>query len=143
MSRFRLFLAWLVLAALPLQGFAAATMLFCGMEQTTSAAQVGGSDGNHGHTHAAVALKAGHDHAAHGHATAGDSKAKTVTGDDSGSQDKTSHSCPICASCCHVVAVGGFEAIPQVSAPPSFEPTHPTPRVVTRTASVPDKPPRA
>ena len=33
MLRFRLILAWLLLAALPLQGWAAATMLFCGPVQ--------------------------------------------------------------------------------------------------------------
>ena len=30
MSRIRIFLVWLVIAAVPLQGLAAASMLFCG-----------------------------------------------------------------------------------------------------------------
>ena len=70
MSRFRLLLAWLVLAALPLQGFAATSMLLCGLEQA-------------GHSHAAAPVRgaAAHDHSAHGHATADHAKSDARSGD--------------------------------------------------------------
>ena len=163
MSRLRLFLAWLVLAALPLQGFAAATMLFCGMEQAARVSQGGGSDGHqerrhagsrpasavNAHAHAAHAHES-HGHAAQGHLTkqaanadpAADATATAGQGQQDG-QGQQAHSCPVCASCCHLVAVSGFEAFPQVAAPPGARPGHPALRVSTRTATVPDKPPRA
>jgi hypothetical protein len=138
MSRLRLLLAWLVMAALPLQGFAAASMLFCGMEQTARVSEAGDRHDSHRHSDAASSASA-HDHAAHGHASKADSgSGKTAKS----GQDKQGHACPVCASCCQVVAVGGFEAFPQTSAPPGAGPTAPIFRVQTRTATVPDRPPR-
>jgi hypothetical protein len=144
MSRFRLFLAWLVLAAVPLQGFAAATMLFCGMEQSGHVSKAAELDGHQGHHHGFASAKSGDDHAAHGHGASDELKSNFATDDGAQTgQDQQGHSCPICASCCHLVAVGGFEPLPQVSAPPGVEPVHPTFRVSTRTITLPDKPPRA
>jgi hypothetical protein len=133
MSRIRLILAWLVMAALPLQGFAAASMLFCGGGPAARASQAHGhashpGHGDHAH-HAAAPSDSGHDHAAHADAKAGD--------------DKQGHACAVCASCCQVVAVNSFEPSPQVTAPPGAQPPHPHVRVATRTATLPDKPPRA
>lgn len=132
MSLLRLLVAWIVMAALPLQGLAAASMLFCGAAPAASSAHADhhGADGGH-HAHAAAS---GHEHAAAGHHGApGDGQEAAEAG----------HSCPICASCCQLMAVGGFEALPQVSAAPAIEPSAPPVRVTTRAASVPDKPPRA
>lgn len=143
MSRIRLLLAWLVMAALPLQGFAAASMLLCGVDRAVVAQAAG--DGHVGHEHREVAPAAAHDHAEHGHGSHAEAKADSGSGDRSAqaNQDKQGHACPICASCCHVVAMGGFEPFRQTSAPQSAEPDAPVFRVVTRTATVPDKPPRA
>ena len=52
------------------------------------------------------------------------------------------HTCAVCASCCQVVAINSFEPLPQVTAPPGAQPAHPQVRVVTRIATLPDKPPR-
>ena len=131
MSRIRLLLAWLVMAALPLQGFAAASMLFCGMEQTARVSQVGDGHADHRHSDEVNSAVA-HDHAAHGHGAS-----------HKHAQDKQGHGCPVCSACCHVVAVGSFEAFPETSPPPGAEPSSPIFRVQTRTATVPDKPPRA
>ena len=132
------------MAALPLQGMAAASMLFCG--STTAARIAKAGEGHAGH-HMAVTPK--HDHAAHGHAVPDAGQATDASGDEAPSGDlkhKTSqngHACPICASCCQAGAVGGFAAFPQLSAPPSIQPSHPLVRVVSRTTPLPDKPPRA
>ena len=135
MLRFRVLLAWLVMAVLPLQGFAAASMLFCGTAPAARVSQAHGHDGHEGHPHhAPAASTAGHDHAAHGHAAADPASAD---------QDKQGHACAVCASCCQVVAVGGFNALARTGDAPSVQPPHPMIRVVTRTTSVPDKPPRA
>lgn len=126
MFRFRLLLAWLVMAALPLQGFAAVSMLFCGVERAAAA----------------------HDHSSHRHATTGHS-ASEHTNADSGAgakadQEPQGHACAACASCYPVVAVGGFEPIARsTAAPPGVAPSAPLVRVATRTTPVPDKPPRA
>ena len=144
MSRFRLILAWLLMAALPLQGMAAASMLFCG---SATAARIAKSSG-HGSHHQAATPK--HDHAAHGHAVpdagraASDAtSAEGASGDLKVKTSQNGHACPICASCCQAGAVGGFAAFPQLSAPPGIEPAHPLVRVVSRTTHLPDKPPRA
>ena len=142
MSRIRLVLAWLLITALPLQGFAAASMLFCGAEFAVTSHTSG--DGHVGHAHDEAALAGAHDHASHGHASQGHAKA----GNDSGKAakadpDKQGHACPVCASCCQVAAVSNFEPFPQTVAPPSVEPSSAVVRVATRVATVPDKPPRA
>jgi hypothetical protein len=149
MSRFRLFLAWLVMAALPLQGFAAASMLSCGMAQASKVSQAGALDG---HAHPAAEASAGHDgHAMRAHAThapashdgthsgAGPGAGHGVHGD----HGKSAHSCPVCASCCQVAAVSGFQPLPMADPVPDAEPPQPVVRMATRTTTVPDKPPRA
>lgn len=129
MLRLRLLFAWLLLAAIPLQGLAAASMLFCGM----------GPD--HGAQHQAqpVSVAAdGHEHASHQHL-------EVVTAD----QDKqlqlpdSSHKCGVCASCCNGVALTAtpllvaIAPLPPAHAAEPFVLLHPWP------STVPDKPPRA
>lgn len=141
MVRIRLLLAWLLMAALPLQGFAAASMLFCGVER--AAVSQAAADGHVSHEHGDVSI-AVHDHAAHGHGFQDQAKADTGAGSATqADQDQQGHGCPVCASCCQVVAIGGFEPFPQTTLAPSIELSSPIVRVVTRTATVPDKPPRA
>ena len=143
MSRFRLFLACLLLAALPLQGMAAASMLFCGSQ---SAARVAQAASHHGHQ--ASMRMAAHNHDSHGHGAdsslhgqaAFDSDAPSGdTGDEGSGQ---SHACPVCASCAQAQAVGGFELLRLPLAAPSEPPRQAHVRVSTRTLSLPDKPPR-
>jgi hypothetical protein len=131
MPRIRLILAWLVMAALPLQGFAAASMLWCGAAPAARVSQAHGhaSDEGHGdHAHHAASSDSRHGHAAHADAKAG--------------PDKQGHTCAVCASCCQVVAVNSFDPLPQVTAPPGAQPPHPHVRIATRIANLPDKPPR-
>ena len=128
------------MAALPLQGFAAASMLFCGVEPAISQTV---SDGHAGHEHRDAAPTQAHDHAAHGRGSQDHAKADPGSSNPAQGQDKQGHGCPVCAACCHVVAIGGFESFPQTSPLPSVEPTSLVVRVATRTATVPDKPPRA
>jgi hypothetical protein len=126
MSKVRLFVAWLLLAALPLQGLAGASMLLCGPAP------------------AQAATATAHDHASHDHEAMGH-EGQTVAGaqEDHASNGAEGHACPICAACCNLVA------LPQA---PSFQPeagrllTPPLPgpaRVLTRAAPAPEKPPRA
>jgi hypothetical protein len=138
MSRFRLLLAWLVMAAVPLQSWAAASMLLC----TTSINQVTALTSVAQHEHAStVSLSAQHDHSGHHHAP-GVADQKAV-GDGSTSLPDASHQCGVCASCCHSAAItesahhAGPAPVPQTAAGEPFVLIH------ARPAQVPDKPPRA
>ena len=133
MRRVRLILAWLLLAAVPLQGFAAVTMLLCRSGET-----VRGQAAHHQHPHAGAGH---HEHAMHGDAADGHAM---QTGNSQDQQDADSgHGCAVCASCCHVVAVGTFAVqlhfapLPRADAAEPFVPVH------ARVSPVPDKPPRA
>lgn len=149
MLKLRLVLAWLLMAALPLQGMAAASMLFCGSQAQARLTQGASQQGHHG----AMDIGAAHDHASHGHGTAHGSHGHSPAAagaDQAGSQappgdegSSQSHSCPICASCSQAQAVGGFDRLPITSAAPAVAPSQPPVRVPTRTLTLPDKPPRA
>lgn len=141
MSIVRLVIAWLVMAALPLQGFAAASMLFCEQAtHSTAGAQV--PHDHPAHEHAAGA-QAAHDRASHAHDVAG----KLIQQDDGAQADhaqaKGGHACPICASCCNLVALFETPILTSGDASPMAPPLQGPSRVVTRDAPAPDKPPRA
>src|SRR5687767_9465283 len=99
MSRIRLVLAWLLMAALPLQGLAAASMLFCGAQIVASAQTSRDGHVSHapvGHAHDEAAQAASVDHAAHGHGSQDDAKgAPGSSGASQADQDKHGHACPI------------------------------------------------
>lgn len=117
MYRLRILFAWLLMAAVPMQGFAAASMLLC-------------STGAQQHVHAAAqsttSATAHHDHAIHGQAA----------------QDK-GHRCSICATCCNSMALIAPEHTLAVATVPQSFAAEPQVRVFTRPAPLPDKPPRA
>ena len=90
-------LVWLVVLAVPAQGFAASTMLFCGPmhERMTSAA---GADGS-GHHHSA-GTNSDHDH----HAAVSGQPASAAPADAAADLEKADNlakfSCSACATCC-------------------------------------------
>lgn len=143
----RIFVTWLIAAALPLQGFAAASMLLCG-QPAAPAAAVHEDASAHSHHHAGHA----HDHGA-------DMSAIGETGPEAGlaaepdeadppassatAADDPCHSCSICASGCHVMALqDAVEPLLPADAP-SAALGHPGAPVTTRASPLPDKPPRA
>jgi len=131
------------MAALPLQGLAAASMIFCGAE--ISVASLASGDGDASYAHGEAAPAGAHDHAAHGHGSQGHAKSDSDASAGKAAQadqDQQGHVCALCASCCQVIALGGFEPLAQTSAAPGKEPTSPLVRIATRAATVLDKPPR-
>jgi hypothetical protein len=136
MSILRLVIAWLVMAALPLQGIAAASMLFCAQA-----------------AHATVSQPTGHDHASHRHGgDDGSAKAEQSATQDGqqadASQGKSGlvhdgHACPICASCCNLVALSETSLLSLAGDSPVAQPLQGPSRVISRDAPTPDKPPRA
>ena len=136
MFRLRILFAWLLMAALPLQGFAAASMLFCGMgtqHQSASTAVVP-------HDHAAMLGQAtvGHVQASAMGATHG-----ALPDTLPATQHDTQHKCSICAACCNGVALIGLQQSMAVATAAQSELAEPLAPIHTRPAPVPDKPPRA
>jgi hypothetical protein len=127
MLRLRAILLWLLMLAVPFQGYAAVAMAFC------APAPVGLQAGR------------GHDHAAHDHAAsqdaheheAGDPAARHQDHDDQGA----SHKCGNCAACHAVGMAPTLEPILLKGLPRAdlLEPFHP---VASVSPPVPQKPPR-
>lgn len=141
MTRLRILFAWLALLALPLQGFAAASMLFCGGH-----GEAGGPAAAHvatmQHVHAQpTAPEGGHFHH-HQHASADEAGASHAATHDLGKAD-SGHRCAVCASCCNFAAVASAAAVMEPAATPQADLPPAVLRVPTRATLVPDKPPRA
>lgn len=137
--RIRLLLAWLLMAAVPLQGFAAASMVFCG----TGAAHHSQVQAQ---TSLALAVKqvaqtGHHDHSSHSHADGSESDRSPNPISKGG--DDPLHKCGVCASCCLGVAITDFHRAPNFSSLQQAELAEPFVLIHARPSPVPDKPPRA
>lgn len=139
-SRFRIALMWLLLLALPLQGFAAATMINCGPNHHRMASAVmaatpdtheHASGGQHQHS-----MEVAGDH--HDDAVSNGSDVPTVHHLDKLMKFK----CSACAACCMGAAMPTaavtFKAFPPAIAPDSIVPT----THVGFVTDGPDRPPR-
>lgn len=119
----RLLVAWLMLLALPLQGWAAATMLGCGQQHAHAAAAAAQHADHHAdHAHPAHA-------AAHGHA-------------DEGAHADGAGSCASCAACMVGLALPAASlalADPPVAGEPRLRAP---PAPVSFVTGGPDRPPR-
>lgn len=120
LNSLRILLIWLLVLAIPAQGVAAATMLYCGPDHHGTRSD-SSRDGSHGvaapaHHHARDAEPRHQDHAMHDHAAHGgqntesaDAQAEvsvvtvaTVAGvPDSSPEVK----CSVCATCCNAAAI--------------------------------------
>lgn len=100
MRRFRTALVWLLLLAVPLQGFAASAMLFCGIAHGGAASQLS-------HEHPALNGGDGHAHAGdrHGHGVLLDADGTIDANPDSPLSDLHDGACSACASCCSGAAL--------------------------------------
>ena len=129
MLMLRILFAWLLIVAVPMQGFAAASMLMCDMgEQHQHTAQAGEP-----HDHTAM-----HDHM--GGADPSRIHAAEPAPDASPDAD---HTCSICAACCNGMALVGLNHLVAMAPAPQAKLAEPFLLVHTLPAPVPDKPPRA
>lgn len=137
MHRVRLLVLWIMMIAVPFQGYAAAAMLYCGP----------------GHAGATAAVSAepsvAHDHAQHPH---GDGhghphqEAKPPANDDGGqsvsaAQD-TQHKCSTCGAC-HATALTSTLQLAVFHDLPHADLAEPAVTMATLAPRVLDKPPRA
>jgi len=144
MLRFRLIFAWLLLAALPLQGWAAATMLFCGPAQGVAVIAKAHASGDALSHH--DMQTAHHDmQTAHGqhHVGTADMGDSGIAHDGAKTVADGSHTCGVCAACCNGVALAQSPHWPSIAAAPSAGLAEPLVAVLARPSPVPDKPPRA
>ena len=137
MSRVRYLLLCLMMFALPLQGFAAASMLFCGMVPGDAVKQHQTSAVT-GHHHSATADGAKHDHAKHGKTTQLKSSPEGVK-----QLPDSSHRCGVCASCCSVVAIAEFPWTIQTQSLPDADLPEPFVQIRAVPTRLLEKPPRA
>ena len=133
MSRLRLLLFWLLVLAVPLQAFAAATQLFCGapgavLHAHEDAKGVSGELTQDGH----ALLPDGA--VPHAHAEEGASAP--------GSVQAPAHQCGLCAACCHAVALTTVNQLTFAAPVPPVQSSELTASVPERAPRLPRKPPR-
>lgn len=118
----RTILTCLLLVAVPLQGYAASAMLFCGVA--------------HGRTDTVVVDHATHGHAGHSHDADGhhDVDAASADGNDAYPTGYAHGGCSVCASCCSAAA------LPAATIAAAFAPPHASPSLPTEHAG-PDRAP--
>jgi hypothetical protein len=136
MSHLRLVIAWLLMAAIPLQGLAAATMAFCAGEHHGQPAQVAAEAGVHKHAEGVT-----HDHSA----AATEAKDSGTSGQALASRalPDAGHKCGVCASCCYSVAIAQSTHWPAFVPLPQAELAEPFVLIHAPPSQLPDKPPRA
>lgn len=138
----RLVLAWLLVASVPLQGYAAACMLFCGpaashghMSVVSEASSVHAPGTHDGHIHVSGASVHSHD----------DVGASSVQPDhhSSGKLPELTHKCGACAACSHCVAISQSPRPAAAALPPHSNWQEPVVSITSVPGHLPDKPPRA
>jgi hypothetical protein len=134
MSRVRVFLLWLMMLAVPFQGYAAASMALCAQQQTGASVAVVDSHAVHQAPAAAV------EHAAHHH----DAMAQA---DSDGASASHAHGDGVakCSSCvaCHAVALTDVTQAALPHALPQADLAEPASAIAKLASDVLDKPPRA
>ena len=127
-----------MLLALPLQGFAASSMLFCGMgaghDDKTAQMDIGSS-----HHKMADAMGIKHDHEKQG-ATAQTAKQSRA---DQRQLHDSSHNCGVCAACCSVIAIIDCPQTVEVQSSPKADLAEPFVLIHAVLSRLPEKPPRA
>lgn len=159
MPTLRLFILWIVCVCVPLQGYAAAAMAFCGPGHAGGGAEVAAALAadpddhadhtahaeSHGPSHPVAGSTAVHD-AGQGHDLqprhAGASPACTHADADDGAAADASHVCGTCAAC-HAAALTGRLDVAILHDLPPADLTEPTLVAATRVPRLLDRPPRA
>lgn len=138
MQRFRHLLLCLMMLALPLQGFAAASMLYCGMGagHDAKAAQMEMRSSHHS---MADVMVMPHDHEKQD-ATAQIAKQSP---DSQKQLPNSSHKCGVCAACCSVIAIADFPQTAEARSSPKADLAEPFVLIHAVPSRLPEKPPRA
>jgi hypothetical protein len=145
MYRVRLFVLWIMMIAVPFQGYAAVAMVFCtpdhGGTPATVATAATAAMAEAGHPH-------GDGHASHQHAKAHDEAAQSAdhgAGNTASAEPDAMHKCSTCGTCgaCHGTALVGTLELPVLHGLPRADLAEPPFAMATLAPRVLDKPPRA
>lgn len=139
MAWFRIFLTWLLLAALPLQGWAAASMLYC----ATTPRDANVVQAVHHAAHTPVDGPADHVHHAAGDSTVEVDGTFADRETSTGKLPSPDHKCVVCAACGHGVALLPTFDLVAATPPPSMAVCPPVALLRSIALPFPDKPPRA
>jgi hypothetical protein len=136
MLRFRHLLLYLMMLAVPLQGFAAVSMLYCSLNTSHETAQ---SQMIAVAPHHADGIVLQHEHS---------QPALLVpqvdeTSDVQSPLPDATHKCGVCASCCSVVAIADLPRTVAISPSPHADLAEPFVLIDTVPSRQPEKPPRA
>lgn len=142
MHRVRLFVLWIMMFAVPFQGYAAAVMVFCGpghagaVAETTAELSDVDVDGNVRSPHA-------DGHGDHRHETVQAAKPSATDGTTTArAEPDPMHKCGICAAC-HATALTNTLALVIFRDLPHADLAEPTSTMASLVPRVLDKPPRA
>lgn len=140
MSRFCTFLLWLMMLAMPVQGFAAASMAYCGVGAAHKTVSSVNSTSQAPQHHA--------DNAQEGHAQAMHDEMLQVTAPDQSVDIQNqlpdaTHKCGVCASCCNLIGIAVIPQLIAVHASPDVRYLEPLALRYTVPSGLPEKPPRA
>ena len=136
MLRFQTLLLWLMMLALPIQGFAAASMLFCGMaaNNATTAAQVSPAMDHHAANGSVLQ---------HEHSDGMDMvKMSPQSSDVQKHFSDVRHKCGICAACCGAAWINHLPSYVAVGSSPLNDLAEPVVLIQVVPSRLPDKPPR-
>ena len=137
MPRFRHLLLCLMMLALPLQGFAAASMLYCGMGADHDAKAQ--TEVNSNHHQMADVMGMQHEHGQHDNTV----QAVKQSPDNTKQLPDSTHKCGVCAACCSVIAIADFPPTLEVQPSPKADLAEPFVLIYAVPSRLPDKPPRA
>ncbi|RSZ40921.1 MULTISPECIES: hypothetical protein [unclassified Variovorax] len=142
MHRVRLFVLWIMMFAVPFQGYAAASMVFCGPGHAGSATEMSadqsGAHGDAPHPHSAD--EPGDHH--HETAQAAKPPAKGDTAKAAGAGPDAMHKCGTCGAC-HATALTSTLELAVFHDLPRADLAEPAIAVATLAPRVLDRPPRA
>lgn len=134
MRLFSSLLLWLMMLAIPTQGFAAASMLYCGMSPEHHAVQAQPMPephheaGTQAHVHGEVATVSDHAQQAQ---------------DPAAQLPDAAHKCGVCASCCNLIAIAEFASTVAANVSPPAQYLEPLVQVYAAPLHLLDKPPRS
>ena len=135
------FLLWLMMLALPVQGFAAASMLYCGTDSSHHAVQMQPMPESHHEAGASTQMHHAMGATDDGVKMLGDTAYQVK--DISTKLPDAAHKCGVCASCCNLIAIADVRVPITASATPPTQYLEPLVQAYAAPSRLLDKPPRS
>lgn len=141
MRLFPSFLLWLMMLAVPVQGFAAASMLYCGMGTEHGAMESQSMPASHHMAAQAVHMDHGED-SIHDKVGLVDGQADQAH-DMSGKVPDSTHKCGVCAACCNLIGIAEFPSLMTSAISPPAQYLEPLAQSYAAPLRLLERPPRS